>query len=184
MSKRRPRTLPTLAPCTAPRGERPLACKVRAARLLPVYVQRKRGAAHHPPPHSPGQKGGRPHSLRCRGPRRAAGDHGVLKGARRGLQSEGAASRGSQSVWGSEREVRTRTPRQACHCGEPWPRAGLSGPSLGAPHHGPAAGHPTPSFSTEPPGERRFCFRKLAFLSFSPATESVCQTPKKRAPRP
>lgn len=150
--------------------------------MLPVYVQHKRGTVCYLSSHSPCDKGGKPHSLRCWGPRRAAGDHGVLKGARWGLQSEGAASRGSQSVWGSEREVRTRTPRQACHCGEPWPRAGLRAPG-GAlrtiprgPPPRPCTRTPHTVFSREPPGERRFCFRKLAFLSFSPATESVCQT--------
>lgn len=104
MSKRRPRTLPTLAPCTAPRSA-PWPARSRLRSLLPVYVQRKRGAARHPPPHSPGQKAD--HTASCGDWTELQGTMGVLKGAGGVSRVKVQPPEGLRGMQGSEREVRT-----------------------------------------------------------------------------
>ena len=103
------------------------------------------------------------------------------EGARRGLQSEGAASRGSQSVWGSETEV-MMVPRRPLHTDAQagvlvrgaWTPGRAEGARWGwaiwtVPRRPPTTAlHPDAAhhlFLREPPGKRRFCFRELAFLS-------------------
>lgn len=51
------------------------------------------------------------------------------------------------------------------------------------PHHSPAAGHPTRLFLRNHQG-KEVLLQKTSIPVFRSATESVCQTPKKRAPRP